>query len=108
MAFYGRNDIQGNDSNPYALFMEAISNVANETDLSQYDMDEDGVIDNVHIIFAGYGEEAGAQANAIWSHEMTFGSYYEIQGMKIDKYSCAPELRGNSGGGISRIGCHCH
>ena len=108
MAFYGRNDIQGNDSNPYALFMEAIGNVANETDLSQYDMDEDGVIDNVHIIFAGYGEEAGAQANAIWSHEMSFGSYYEIQGMKIDKYSCAPELRGNSGGGISRIGPHCH
>ena len=108
MAFYGRNDVQGNDSNPYALFVEAINHVANEADLSLYDIDEDGVIDNVHIIFAGYGEEAGAQANAIWSHEMTFGNYYEIQGMKIDKYSCAPELRGNSGSGISRIGPHCH
>ena len=28
--------------------------------------------------------------------------------MKIDRYSCAPELRGNRGSGISRIGPHCH
>lgn len=26
----------------------------------------------------------------------------------INRYSCAPELRGNAGGGISRIGPHCH
>jgi hypothetical protein len=28
--------------------------------------------------------------------------------MKINSYSCAPELRGNKGNGISRIGPHCH
>ena len=31
-----------------------------------------------------------------------------MQGMKIDRYSCTPELRGNRGGGISRIGPCCH
>lgn len=110
MSYYGKNlsTENGNDSNPYALFEEAIQHVAEETDLSQYDGDGDGFIDNVHIIFAGYGEEAGASSNAIWSHEATFYRPYPIQGLKIDRYSCAPELRGNKGGGISRIGPHCH
>lgn len=108
MAYYGRNILQGGDVNPYAMFEEAIKKVANDTDLSQYDSDGDGYIDNVHIIYAGYGEEAGAAQDAIWAHESTFRKAYEIQGMKIDRYSCAPELRGNSGEGISRIGPHCH
>ena len=38
---------------------------------------------------------------------MTFNPIV-VQGMKINKYSCAPELRGNKGSGISRIGPHCH
>ena len=108
MAYYGKNGRNDSDTNPYALFVEAISHVAAETDLHAYDGDGDGFIDNVHIIFAGYGEEAGAPADAIWSHEATFYRPYEVQGLKIDHYSCAPELRGNSGNGISRIGPHCH
>lgn len=110
MSYYGRNNAanNGNDANAYALFEEAITNVAANTDLAKYDGDGDGFIDNVHIIFAGYGEEAGAASDAIWSHEATFNKPYEIQGLKIDHYSCAPELRGNSGNGISRIGPHCH
>lgn len=109
MSYYGKNSGRDNqDANAYSLFEEAITHVSQETDLSQYDGDGDGFIDNVHIIFAGYGEEAGAASDAIWSHEATFYRPYEIQGLKIDRYSCAPELRGNSGGGISRIGPHCH
>ena len=108
MSYYGKNGRDHSDSNPYALFVEAIAHVAAETDLSKYDGDGDGFVDNVHIIFAGYGEESGAPADAIWSHESTFYRPYEVQGLKIDRYSCAPELRGNSGNGISRIGPHCH
>ena len=110
MEYYGKNSAKnkGQDTNAYSLFEEAITNVSKIVDLSLYDGDGDGCIDNVHIIFAGYGEEAGASSNAIWSHESTFYRPYEIQGLKIDRYSCAPELRGNSGTGISRIGPHCH
>lgn len=110
MSYYGKNTAgsNGNDANPYQLFLEAIDNVSHDADLQLYDGDGDGFIDNVHIIFAGYGEEAGASSDAIWSHEATFYRPYEINGLKIDRYSCAPELRGNSGNGISRIGPHCH
>lgn len=108
MSYYGGNSgIGGNDINPYELFCEAINYAEKEVNLSDYDTDEDGYVDNIHIIYAGYGEEAGASPNAIWAHEMTFRTI-TIQGMKIDRYSCAPELRENRGNGISRIGPHCH
>lgn len=108
LSYYGGNlGINGNDKNPYELFAEAIESVAKDADLSVYDADGDGYIDNIHIIYAGYGEEAGASSNAIWAHEMSFKTI-TVQGMKIDRYSCAPELRGNNGYGISRIGPHCH
>lgn len=108
MSYYGGNSGRsGNDSNPKALFDEAIRFAQQEVDLSDYDSDGDGYVDNVHIIFAGYGEEAGASANAIWSHEMTFATE-SVGGMLIDHYSCSPELRGNVGTGISRIGPPCH
>lgn len=108
MSYYGGNTgMGGNDKNPYTLFTEAINYAIQEVDLSDYDADKDGFVDNVHIVYAGYGEEAGASSNAIWAHEMTF-SPITVQGMKIEKYSCSPELRENRGTGISRIGVHCH
>lgn len=106
--YYGGNDRNGDDSHPEELFEEAIKQVVGHVSLKDYDADDDGFVDNVHVIFAGHGEEAGASDDAIWSHEATFFQPYEIQGMKIDRYSCAPELRGNRGSGISRIGPHCH
>lgn len=108
MSYYGGNQgVSGRDANPYELFLEAIGQAAQDVNLSDYDSDGDGYVDNIHIIYAGYGEEAGASANTIWAHESTFRTI-TVQGMKIDRYSCAPELRGNKGGGISRIGPHCH
>lgn len=106
--YYGGNDRSGDDSHPKELFEEAIKHAVEHVSLTDYDADNDGFVDNVHIIFAGHGEEAGASDDAIWSHEATFYQPYEIRGMKIDRYSCAPELRGNRGSGISRIGPHCH
>ncbi|MBQ8065753.1 MAG: M6 family metalloprotease domain-containing protein [Prevotella sp.] len=108
MAYYGGNSgIGSGDKNPFGMFEEAIEAAIQEVNLSEYDGDGDGYVDNIHIIYAGHGEEAGASANAIWAHEMTFQTI-TVQGMKINKYSCAPELRGNLGTGISRIGPHCH
>ena len=81
---------------------------------SDYDNDNDGYIDAFHIIFAGYGEESGAAADAIWSHEaggfppFSFKSKKGYPYVYLDTYSCSPELRGNSGSGISRIGPVCH
>lgn len=108
MNYYGGNDASDQDEHPAELFLEALNNVSSLVNLSDYDTDRDGYLNNVHIIFAGYGEEAGASADAIWSHEAVFVRPFEIQNVKITGYSCSPELRSNRGEGISRIGVHCH
>lgn len=109
MAYYGRNSsLGGGDKNPFALFEEALEYAKSKVDFSKYDSDRDGYIDNIHIIFAGYGEESGASPNTIWSHEMTFDQPLSIGPYYVDRYSCSPELRGNKGIGISRIGVICH
>ncbi len=107
MAYYGGNNTKGNDMNTYGMFTEAIEFAADEVNLQDYDSNGDGYIDNVHIIFAGYGEEAGTTSDAIWSHRASF-SPIMVDDVQIDGYSCAAELRGNSGDGITRIGVHCH
>lgn len=107
-AYYGGNStFSGNDERPYALFLEALEYAASQKNLSDYDSDGDGYIDNIHIIYAGHGEEAGASSDCIWAHEMTFREL-KVQNTKINKYSCSPELRGNKGNGITRIGPICH
>ncbi len=108
MEFYGGNNAYGNDNNSISLAIEAISYLPDDIDLSKYDNDNDGIVDNVHIIFAGYGEEAGGPSSAIWSHEYPARLPLTKNGYEFAGYSCTPELRSNMGNGISRIGVICH
>lgn len=109
MSYYGRNDQMGNDQNPIALCKEALENLPQNIDLSVYDNNNDGIIDNVHIIFAGYGEESGAASDAIWSHEHPRPiTVSNGQNITIAGYSCSPELRGNMSADITHIGVICH
>lgn len=109
MDYYGGNSsYTGGDRNPMALFEEALSYAQSVVNLADYDADKDGYVDNIHLIFAGYGEEAGAPANTIWSHEMTFYPLITAQSVYVNKYSCSPELRGNRGDALTHIGVICH
>ena len=110
MNYYGANTANGgNDAHAVELCVEAMCSLPHDIDYSAYDNNGDGLIDNVHIIFAGYGEEAGGPANAIWSHEYPHRiSLRNEIGYSLAGYSCSPELRGNTGERISRIGVVCH
>ena len=110
MRYYGQNSsLGGGDVNAFELCLEAIRNLPENIDYSMYDNDNDGIVDNIHIIFAGYGEESGASADAIWSHEYPYKIVMKNEvGINFAGYSCTPELRGNSGKKISNIGVICH
>jgi len=107
MAYYGANNASGNDVNPRALIREAVNLADPHVNFAEYDNDNDGYVDGVYVIFAGYGEEAGGGANAIWSHASTIPAMYK-DGVYIQRYSCSPELRGSSGQNITDIGVICH
>lgn len=110
MRYYGQNASRGGgDTNAIELCLEAIRNLPKDIDFSIYDNDKDGIVDNIHIIFAGYGEEAGASSDAIWSHEYPYKIVMKNEvGINFAGYSCTPELRGNMGKKISNIGVICH
>jgi len=110
METYGANDIYGNDINPRLLVQEAIDAAENAgLDFSQFDNDDDGKVDAVTVIHAGYGEEAGAGSNTIWSHRWNLGSYKRTyDGVEINEYTIVPELFGNLGNMITSIGVICH
>lgn len=108
MAYYGANDIYGNDVRPRELCAEAINLADPTVNFANFDNDNDGYVDGVYMIYAGYGEEAGGGADAIWAHAWNLSSTLYKDGKYLSKYSCSPELRGASGTGITRIGVICH
>jgi M6 family metalloprotease-like protein len=111
MAYYGKNDINGNDSIARILEFarESAKLTFNDPDIkpADYDNDNDGNIDAFHIIYAGYGEEAGGGADCIWAHKFGFTAI-TFGNKRLNTYSCSPELRGSSGTNITHIGVICH
>ncbi len=107
MSYYGANDASGNDVKPRELVLEAINFADPTVNFANYDNDNDGTVDGVYLIYAGYGEEAGGGANCIWAHAWQI-SPVTRDGKTISKYSCSAELRGSSGTTITAIGVICH
>jgi len=111
MALYGANDSYGDDVNPRLMVREAVDLAnADGVDFSQYDNDGNGYVDGIMVVHAGYGEEAGASANCIWSHRWALGgTYYRYyDGVYINDYSTVPELYGNSGSTLTGVGVVVH
>jgi len=119
LAYYGENNSEGNDKHAAELIIEACK-LADKSgvDFSKYDWDGDGKVDQVYVIYAGYGEASDADSNTIWPHEFELSwsqTYYgdgsgaqKFDGVTVDTYACSCELAGNSGSRISGIGTACH
>lgn len=107
MAYYGANDVNG-DVRPRELIAEAVNLANPAVNYANFDNDNNGSVDGVYVIYAGYGEEAGGGANTIWAHAWSLASTLTLDGKTISKYSCSAELSGNSGVNISNIGVICH
>jgi len=92
----------------YQLFAEEVMQLADKfVDFSEF-ANENGVVETIHIIFAGYGDEAIKNKQQIWSHKSSLRFPLTIDGVKCQVYSCSPELRGYNGTEITSIGVVCH
>lgn len=99
----------GNQYGGYQQFArEAVDSAAKYVNFADYDNDSDGYIDGLHIIFAGYGEEAGGGSDCIWSHKSYIYDAPVYNNTVVDLYSCSPECSGYFGGFITNIGVICH
>jgi M6 family metalloprotease-like protein len=108
MVYYGKNDSQGDDTLPRTLISEAVQAADMDVNYADFDNDNNGYVDAVYVIYAGYGEEAGGGADCIWSHAWSLPSPVLCDGKSVFKYSCSPELAGNKGTNICSIGVICH
>ena len=117
LSYYGDNDSDGNDKHAAEMVAEAVKLAVSGIDLKKYDWDGDGYVDQVYVVYAGYGEHADAPANTIWPHEFELSEAAKyndgpgaltINGVTIDTYACSSELRGSSGNKMDGIGTACH
>ena len=120
MEYYGKpvrddnGEVQRHDKNAVAMAAEAVDAAHNAgVNFSNYDWDNDGEVDQVFIIYAGYSEAQGADENTIWPHEsrLSYEGLYKqrtYNNVLITTYGCAAELKGKSGSLLDGIGTACH
>lgn len=107
--YYGKNMDNATDINVRELVIEACKLVDDKVDFSEYDWNGDGEVEQIYLIYAGYGESYGAASNTIWPHKSElYKSAIEMDGVKINTYACSCELSGRYGNNINGIGTICH
>ena len=110
--YYGGNLANGSDRHPDTMVFSAVQKAAEGgLDLKEYDMDNDGIVDMVYIIYAGLGEADGGDESTIWPHMWNLQAsaqfaYQQINSKRIGLYACSAEFRGD--GTFSGIGTFCH
>lgn len=112
-AYYGSNT-GGKDRNCGEMITEACEAADADVDFSQYDSDNDGYVDLVYIVYAGYGENWGGSSDYIWPKSGTrMSGVYD--GVKVYRYGINQELAGyesfhDSEGNpyLNGIGVLCH
>lgn len=116
-AYYGKNT--GNDDlNAPEMIVECCLAVDDEVDFSEYDWDDDGEVEEVFVLYAGYGEATGGASNTIWPHMWTLNDAahyndlvtkdFQLDNVFIDVYACSNELYSSHGTTEMGLGVICH
>lgn len=116
-AYYGKST-SGNTDNSIAFLTEVCTKLSGlDIDFNQYDMDNDGYIDMVYIVYAGYSEAVGAGSDCLWP-QSGYTSYINVSlgGKKFFRYAYQNELYGApytessfpNGNPMAGIGVHVH
>ena len=103
MKDYGANDDLGNDVAPELAIYQAVKALDSSVDFSQYDKDNDGIIDMILMYYAGDNEAEAGSDDTIWPHQWsiqeipTTSTNRYIAGEKFDnkklgKYFCTSEV----------------
>ncbi len=106
MAYYGQNSAYGHDGNIDRFVSHSINAADADVDFSDYDNDDDGLVDAIHIIFAGTPESSTGNANEIWPHRSNVPQNIVKDGVRFGPYSCSAEKR--NAVAMDGIGTICH
>ena len=109
MAYYGANSSNNHNVRAGSLILEAAM-LAEQAgvDFTPYDNDNDGYVDNLSVVVAGYNEAEGGHENTIWPHYSRVTSSTAVSGKYIGGYLVISEYRGSRGSTQAGIGTYCH
>lgn len=94
-SYYGSNDSYNEDARPHEMVEEACKLLDSEINFADYDRDGDGMVDNVYVFYAGYGEADGGPADTVWPHSWDLssaGTEFDLDGVTISHYACSNEV----------------
>ena len=83
---------QNYPQNAMGLVAELLQRADDDVDYSQYDNDDNGVVEALFVVHAGQGAEVpGGSVNDIWSHSAGVPEGLELDGMRFAYYAMEPE-----------------
>ena len=103
--------------NAAQLINDAVSAADSKVNFKDYDRDNDGMVDMIYFIFAGYGSNySGNDERFIWPHaSMVYNpqtyDWVRKDGVRLGRYACSTELYGWASQTekiIEGIGTICH
>ncbi len=115
-SYYGGGD----DVNAPIMIKECCMAVDSLVNFADYDWDGDGVVEEVFVLYAGYGEATGGNRDTVWPHmwEMESAKFYYpnldipspfvLDNVRINVYACSNELSGSYGTTQLGLGVICH
>lgn len=97
MTYYGSNNLYGNDMHPEEMCVEACTQLDDQINFSNYDLNGDGYIDNLYIFYAGFGEADSGYRYTIWPHsanisEYELGEIFTFDDVILDRYGMSNEI----------------
>jgi len=101
------------EPNSQTLAHDAVVAANPHIDFSQYDVDDNGAVDGVMVVFAGYGFEEAMddESQTIQSHQwlLSASTVVILDGVMVLDYTVQPEEHGPIvGSGVNGIGVYCH
>ena len=80
----------------------------NGVDFRPYDNNNDGYIDNISIVVAGYNEAEGGEERTIWPHYSVISNSSPYNNKYLSGYLMISEYRSSGGKIQAGIGTYCH
>lgn len=108
--YYGAHSGNNNDANSHEMVAEACQ-MAHDAGVNfkDYDTNNDGILDNVFVFYAGHNEAEGGGDITIWPHQSNISPMnIRLDGILLASYACTSEYKGSAGVARCGIGTFCH
>lgn len=113
-AYYGGDTTTSQDPYAHEMAIDACNILSEQgVDLSVYDTDDDGYIDNIYIFYAGMGQsyDSNKYKDTVWPHSWDIeyavtDKSYTYNGKILNHYACSPEF--DRPGYPDGLGTFCH